>query len=100
MSKNHKESFDENFNRIFNDDSPENTPIRSFLKDIIILLTGGFGFLGKLLIQKLLDCDVFQIFLMVRGKKGKSIDERMEALKSDPVSFFLISHIEILYNLP
>lgn len=53
---------------------------------LILLTLGGFGFLGKLLIEKLLRCDVKRIYLMARAKKGKSLEERFEALLQDPVS--------------
>lgn len=62
------------------------SPIKDYLKDKTIFLTGGFGFLGKLLIEKLLRCDVKKIYLFVRGKKGQSSKDRFEKLKSEPVS--------------
>lgn len=62
------------------------SPIKDFLKDKTIFLTGGFGFIGKLLIEKLLRCDVKKIYMLVRPKKGKSLDERFEKLISEPVS--------------
>jgi alcohol-forming fatty acyl-CoA reductase len=62
------------------------SPIKDFLKDKTIFLTGGFGFIGKLLIEKLLVCDVKKIYLLVRAKKGKSLVERFEKLINEPVS--------------
>lgn len=67
------------------EDEDFNSPIKDYLKDKAILVTGGFGFIGKLLIEKLLRCDVKTIYLLVRAKKGKSLEERFEKLTSEPV---------------
>lgn len=54
-------------------------------KDIFI--TGGSGFMGKALIEKLLrSCpDINKIFILIRPKKGKEASERLEVLKSQSV---------------
>lgn len=62
------------------------SPIKEFLKNKTIFLTGGFGFVGKLLIEKLLSCEVKKIYMLVRAKKGKSLEERFEKLTNEPVS--------------
>lgn len=62
------------------------SPIKEYLKDKTVFLTGGLGFLGKLLVEKLLRCDVKRIYLLARVKKGKTIEERFEALTNEPVS--------------
>lgn len=46
-----------------------NSPIKDFLRNKSVFLTGATGFLGKLMIQKLLVCDVKEIFLLTRPKK-------------------------------
>lgn len=55
-------------------------------KDIFI--TGGSGFMGKALIEKLLrSCpDINKIFILIRPKKGMEASERLEVLKSQSVS--------------
>lgn len=85
----------ENFiNPIWAEDA---SPIRDFLRDKTVFLTGGFGFIGKLLVQKLLECDVKRIYMMVRGKKGKSVEDRLEVLREDPVSAkFLETNVDCL----
>lgn len=52
-----------------------------------IFITGGSGFMGKALIEKLLySCpEVGNIYVLLRTKKGKSIDERLESLKKESV---------------
>ncbi|KAJ3618778.1 hypothetical protein MTP99_005590 [Tenebrio molitor] len=56
--------------------------IKEFYKDQTIFLTGGTGFLGKILIEKLLrQCwDLNKIYVLVRPKKGKSPEDRFEEL--------------------
>lgn len=58
------------------------------VKKIIIIFSGGTGFLGKILIEKLLrSCpEISTIYLLVRGKKGKNVEERIEDLFNDSVS--------------
>lgn len=52
-----------------------------------IFITGGSGFMGKALIEKLLySCpDVGDIYVLLRKKKGKDINDRLEALKRESV---------------
>ncbi|XP_012256162.2 putative fatty acyl-CoA reductase CG5065 [Athalia rosae] len=52
-----------------------------------IFITGGTGFMGKVLIEKLLrSCpDIEEIFLLMRAKKGTSIDERLSQILSLPL---------------
>ncbi|XP_076643574.1 uncharacterized protein LOC143353855 [Halictus rubicundus] len=54
--------------------------IAEFYNGATVLVTGGTGFLGKLLIEKLLrSCpDVKTIYMMIRPKKGKSVEERFK----------------------
>jgi Male sterility protein len=80
--------FDDNFITSCDmvEDVDTNSPIKDYLRDKTIFLTGGFGFLGKLLIEKLLRCDVKKIYLLVRAKRGKSLEERFEKLIAEPVS--------------
>ncbi|XP_014210800.1 fatty acyl-CoA reductase wat-like [Copidosoma floridanum] len=63
------------------------TPLQEFYAHQCIFITGGTGFLGKILIEKLLrSCaDLERIYVLVRPKKEKSIDTRMEELFNDPI---------------
>ncbi|KAH0953754.1 hypothetical protein HN011_008466 [Eciton burchellii] len=63
------------------------TPIQEFYYGQSIFLTGGTGFMGKLLIEKLLrTCPgVVSIYLLVRPKKGKDVHQRTEEIFDDPL---------------
>lgn len=64
------------------------TPIQSFLSGSQIFITGGTGFLGKMLINKLLtSCPTIDtIYLLIRNKKGKDVHTRVEDVFHDSVS--------------
>jgi hypothetical protein len=55
-----------------------------------ILITGGTGFMGKVLIEKILrTCsDVDTIYLLIRAKKGKEPSQRVDEIFASPVSDF------------
>ena len=67
-----------------------------------VFMTGGTGFLGKVLIEKLLrSCpDVGTIYMLSRPKKGKSAQERINAIFQEQVYYtnFLMSAAD-LYKL-
>lgn len=67
---NHKLTFNVTNNNI----SPS---IKEFFKDAEIFITGGTGFLGKALIEKLLrSCpDITHIYVLIRSKRGLSCEE-------------------------
>lgn len=52
-----------------------------------VFLTGGTGFVGVCLIEKLLRCmpDLKNIYVLLRPKKGKKIEERLEDIKKNSV---------------
>ncbi|KAH8413644.1 hypothetical protein KR222_002543, partial [Zaprionus bogoriensis] len=58
--------------------------IKSFYKGKTIFLTGGSGFLGRVLIEKLLRVtEVRRIYVLIRPKHGKDIQDRIAAWASD-----------------
>lgn len=54
--------------------------IKSFFSGKNIFLTGGTGFIGKVLVEKLLRTfpDIGTIYVLIRSKKGKTPQERLE----------------------
>ncbi|XP_046737953.1 fatty acyl-CoA reductase 1-like [Diprion similis] len=61
--------------------------IQQFYVGKNIFITGGTGFLGVVLIEKLLrSCrDIGIIYILIRPKKGKSVEERLDALLGEKV---------------
>ncbi|KAJ6644398.1 Fatty acyl-CoA reductase wat [Pseudolycoriella hygida] len=67
-------------------EAEELTPIQQFYKDKSIFLTGATGFLGKVIIEKLLrSCDINTMYILVRNKQGKNMDIRCEELFDDAI---------------
>lgn len=63
-----------------------------------IFISGGTGFMGKVLIEKLLrSCSgLKKIILLIRTKKGKMTHERLRDIMKDPVS--IIYRFNLLSN--
>lgn len=69
-------------------DKLQGSDVQEFYRDTTIFITGGTGFMGKILIEKLSrSCPHFKhIYLLIRNKKGKSVNERIDAIFEDRVS--------------
>ena len=54
--------------------------IENFYRGKNILLTGGTGFLGKVVLERILSTlsVIGKVFVIIRNKKGNSIDERFK----------------------
>ncbi|XP_046590303.1 fatty acyl-CoA reductase 1-like [Neodiprion lecontei] len=63
--------------------------IQQFYVGQNIFITGQTGFMGKILTEKLIrSCrEIGTIYLLIRAKKGKSVEERRDALLAEPVIF-------------
>ncbi|KAK6644945.1 hypothetical protein RUM43_001221 [Polyplax serrata] len=62
------------------------SPVSEFYSDKNVFITGVTGFLAKSVVEKLLRrTNVNKIYVLIREKKGKSINERMDDIKRNPV---------------
>ena len=61
--------------------------VREYFADKNVFLTGGTGFLGKVLIEKLLRCcpEIKAIYCLTRPKKGKHAQDRIRGIFADMV---------------
>jgi len=61
--------------------------VASFYVGRTLLVTGASGFMGKVLLEKLLYActDLHQIFILIRPKRGKSVESRMEEMYKSPL---------------
>lgn len=70
-------------------------PIEEFYNDSVVLISGGTGFLGSVLIEKLLRCfDVKKIYVMIRIKNGESVKERLENVLNKEVGIKVLWWIQ------
>jgi len=66
-------------------DAVENSKVCQFYKGKNVFLTGGSGFLGKSIAEKLIRvCDIGKIYVLIRPKKGKDTSQRLQELFSSP----------------
>lgn len=65
----------------------EYTPVKEFYRDRSIFITGGTGFMGKVLVEKLLrSCPgIKNIYLLMRPKRGQDVQQRLQELLNAPV---------------
>ncbi|XP_026740070.1 fatty acyl-CoA reductase wat-like [Trichoplusia ni] len=61
------------------------SPVQKYYEDTTVFITGGSGFLGKALVEKLFRaCKIKKVFLLLRSKKGKTAQERLTEVLQDP----------------
>jgi fatty acyl-CoA reductase len=65
----------------------KNPNIAEFYQDKSILITGATGFMGKVLVEKLLrSCPgIDRVYLLLRPSKGKDVTSRLQELINNEV---------------
>lgn len=65
----------------------------------IFFTTGGTGFMGKILLEKLVRSlpKLKNIYLLMRPKKGKKIQERLDEFFTLEVIYFLTKYLKLFY---
>ncbi|KAL6258578.1 hypothetical protein P5V15_010532 [Pogonomyrmex californicus] len=65
----------------------QKSEIQTFYKDKVIFITGASGFMGKVLIEKLLySCsDLNKIYILIRPKRARSVETRVEEMFKLPL---------------
>uniref|UniRef100_A0A182HKM3 Fatty acyl-CoA reductase n=1 Tax=Anopheles arabiensis TaxID=7173 RepID=A0A182HKM3_ANOAR len=68
-------------------DGPIMSGISDFYRDKVVFVTGGTGFIGKIVVEKLLrTCEVKEVILMVREKKNTLPEQRIKTLCASPTA--------------
>lgn len=71
----------------YKEDVELHSDIAEFFTGKNVFVTGGTGFLGNLIIEKLLRaCNINKIYVLIRAKKGKDPEKRFEEIFAGPVS--------------
>lgn len=71
---------------------PETTPVTEWYKSKTVFITGASGFMGKVLVEKLLYAcpKIKRLYLLIRVKKGKTPQQRIVDMWKSPVSIYTI----------
>lgn len=72
-------------------DVPHIMSIATYFNGKSLFITGGTGFIGKVVVEKLLrTCpNLKNIYFLIRPKKGQSCEERIDKIFTLPVGFAL-----------
>lgn len=84
------------------DRNDDNSKLLHFYRKTCILITGGTGFLGKFLLQKLLsttELQIQKIYLMMRPKNNQNVEERLKQIFQEKVNIMNTSAEANLFDL-
>lgn len=60
--------------------------VKEFYENSTLLITGGTGFLGKVLLEKLLRCfEIKKVYLIIRSKDDMNANQRLKEMLKEPV---------------
>lgn len=70
------------------DESEVGSPVQEFFRDAVVFITGGTGFMGKVLLEKLLrTCPhIKHMYLLIRSKKDENAEQRLGKIFDDRVN--------------
>lgn len=69
-----------------NGSGKQHSAILDWYKGRSIFITGGTGFMGKVLVEKLLyTCDVDTVYILMRPKRGRTVEQRIQDIWKLPV---------------
>lgn len=73
--------------KVVDDDTSTKPSIAEFLSGKNVFITGATGFLGTVLIERLLSAtpDIGKIFILIREKNGKSTQDRVQRMMNKMV---------------
>jgi len=66
--------------------------IPEYYRGKIVFITGATGFIGKVLVEKLLrSCpEVQALYCLTRSKEGETANDRLNRMLSEPVGFLAV----------
>lgn len=88
------------------DDGDGSGLVSKFYKDSVVFITGGTGFLGKVLVEKLLRVFLIKrIYLLVRAKNNLTVNERLEqyfreSVSNDCACIYRYNKLKVKYMRP
>ncbi|XP_050358319.1 fatty acyl-CoA reductase wat-like [Nymphalis io] len=66
--------------------SSGDSSVQKFYDNAVVFVTGGSGFVGKHMIEKIFrSSNVRKVYMLLRVKKGKAVQERLKAVLDDPL---------------
>ncbi|ALC43137.1 CG34342 [Drosophila busckii] len=70
-------------------------PVTDFYRDATVLITGGTGFVGKVLTEKLLRAfGLRKIYMLIRSKDNMSVQERLRSFFNESIVFNVVASVK------
>ncbi|XP_023328796.1 putative fatty acyl-CoA reductase CG5065 isoform X1 [Eurytemora carolleeae] len=82
------------------DEVTAGSPVAQFYENRVIFITGSTGFMGKVLVEKLLrSTSVKKIYLLIRQKKGVATQARLQDLLSSKLfDRLLVENVSVVFH--
>lgn len=79
---------------------PKMASIEEFFADKVVFITGGTGFLGKVLLEKLLrSCSrVQKIYLLIRSRPDATPQQRIDSIMQTKVSHLFSNNLVVMFS--